>query len=192
MEKKIKIKNNWSEISVGEYIELVSILRDEELDEVEVNNYILSILSGLEVREIRALELNSFKELLKSIHFLRTEPTSKIRKSYNIDGVEYMTTLRLDKVTTGQYMDLQAMATNPDSILENMSKILAVFLIPKGKKYGEYDVLEVANIIDSKFMIEDAYALTFFFSTLNQKLLKCSQDYLISMKKKAEKKLKKK
>lgn len=192
MEKKIKIKNNWSEISVGEYIELVSILRDEELDEVEVNNYILSILSGLEVREIRALELSSFKELLKSIHFLRTEPTSKIRKSYNIDGVEYMTTLRLDKVTTGQYMDLQAMATNPDSILENMSKILAVFLIPKGKKYGEYDVLEVANIIDSKFMIEDAYALTFFFSTLNQKLLKCSQDYLISMKKKAEKKLKKK
>lgn len=192
MEKKIKIKNNWSEISVGEYIELVSILRDDELDEVEVNNYILSILSGLEVREIRALELNSFKELLKSIHFLRTEPTSKIRKSYNIDGVEYMTTLRLDKVTTGQYMDLQAMATNPDSILENMSKILAVFLIPKGKKYGEYDVLEVANIIDSKFMIEDAYALTFFFSTLNQKLLKCSQDYLISMKKKAEKKLKKK
>lgn len=192
MEKKIKIKNNWSEISVGEYIELVSILRDEELDEVEVNNYILSILSGLEVREIRALELSSFKELLKSIHFLRTEPNSKIRKSYNIDGVEYMTTLRLDKVTTGQYMDLQAMATNPDSILENMSKILAVFLIPKGKKYGEYDVLEVANIIDSKFMIEDAYALTFFFSTLNQKLLKCSQDYLISMKKKAEKKLKKK
>lgn len=191
MEKKIKIKNNWSEISVGEYIELVSILRDEELDEVEVNNYILSILSGLDVREIRALELSSFKELLKSIHFLRTEPTSKIRKSYNIDGVEYMTTLRLDKVTTGQYMDLQAMATNPDSILENMSKILAVFLIPKGKKYGEYDILEVANIIDSKFMIEDAYALTFFFSTLNQKLLKCSQDYLISMKKRAEKKLKK-
>lgn len=188
MEKKIKIKNSWNEISVGEYIELVSILRDEELDEVEINNYILSLLSGLDVREIRALELNSFKELLKSIHFLRTEPTSKIRKSYNIDGVEYMTTLRLDKVTTGQYMDLQAMTTTPDSILENMSKILAVFLIPKGKKYGEYDVLEVANIIDSKFMIEDAYALTFFFSTLNQKLLKCSQDYLISMKKKAEKK----
>ena len=76
--------------------------------------------------------------------------------------------------------------------LSQISKILAIFLIPDGKEYGDYDILEVANEIENYFSIEDAVTLTFFFSNLKKKLLIVSLLYLEKMKKKAEKKLNKK
>ena len=61
MEKKITIKNKWSEITINEYIQIIGILKDESLDELEINNYLLSILSGLDIKDIRKLNVYSFR-----------------------------------------------------------------------------------------------------------------------------------
>lgn len=189
---KVQIKNKWSEITIKEYISIIGILQDKDLDELEINNYILSILTGLDIKEIRSLSIQEYTECLKATEFLKKSPSTKLKKNYTINNKKYKTILKLSDVNTGQYMDLQELSKDYDSTIENMSKILAIFLIPDGKKYGDYDILEVADEIENYFNIEDAVTLTFFFSNLKKKLLIVSLHYLESMKKKAEKKLKKK
>lgn len=192
MEKKITIKNKWSEITINEYIQIIGILKDESLDELEINNYLLSILSGLDIKDVRKLSIQEYNNFLKASEFLKKQPSTKLKKSYIINNKKYNTTLKLSKVNTGQYMDLQELTKDYESTIENISKILAIFLIPDGKEYGDYDILEVANEIENYFNIEDAVTLTFFFSNLKKKLLIVSLLYLEKMKKKAEKNLNKK
>lgn len=187
----IKIKNSWKEITIGEYTQIIGILKDDSLDELEINNYLLSILSGLDIKQIRQLTISEYSSFLKALDFLKSEPSAKIKKQYIINGNKYNSVLKLGNVTTGQYMDLQTLSKDYESTIENMSKILSIFLIPDGKKYGEYDLTSVANEIETYFNIEDAVSLTFFFSLLNQRLLAASLLYLEKMKMKAEKELKK-
>ena len=191
MEKKIKIKNNWNEININDYTQIIGIIKDDELDELEMNNYLLSVLSGLDIKEIRSLSIVEYSNCLKALDFLKTEPSNKIKKQYIINGKKYNSVLKLDKVSTGQYIDLQNLSKDYESTIENMSKILSIFLIPDGKKYGDYDRDEVINDIEYHFNIRDAVSLTFFFSLLNQRLSVASLLYLDLMKKKAETKLKK-
>lgn len=192
MEKKIKIKNSWDEININDYIQIIGIIKDDELDELEMNNYLLSVLSGLNIKEIRSLSIIEYTNCLKALEFLKKEPSNKIKKQYIINGKKYNSVLKLNKVSTGQYIDLQNLSKDYESTIENMSKILSIFLIPDGKKYGDYDIDEVINDIENHFNIRDAVSLTFFFSLLNQRLSVASLLYLDLMKKRAEKKLKKK
>ena len=66
--------------------------------------------------------------------------------------------------------------------------MLSVFLIPKGKKYGEYDLEEVISDIYNYFPIADARAVSFFFTLVLQSLTKAT---LISLERRTKKELKK-
>ena len=189
---KVKIKNKWSEVTIKEYISIIGILQDKDLDELEINNYILSVLTGLDIKEIRMLSIQEYTECLKATEFLKKPPSSKLKKNYIINNKKYNTVMKLSNVNTGQYMDLQELSKDYDSTIENMSTILAIFLIPDGKKYGQYNLEEAADEIENHFNIEDAVTLTFFFSNLKRKLLTTFLLYLEKMKKKAEKVEKKK
>ena len=71
---------------------------------------------------------------------------------------------------------------------KNVKELLSVFLIPKGKKYGEYDLEEVMNDIYNYFPIADARAVSFFFTLVLQSLTKAT---LISLERRTKKELKK-
>lgn len=189
--KNIIVKNSWDDITIKEYQQIMGLLNDPELidDQVELNNYLLNVLTGLSLNEIRNLTLSDYTSLISYLKFLSSEPKGVVKKSYTINNNEYKTVLKLSNVTTGQYMDLQTLTTNWESTLENLGKVIAVFLIPKGMKYGEYNIEDVGNEIENHMKISDALSLAFFFSTLNQKWLKASAVYLSKMKKKADKEM---
>lgn len=186
---KISQKKSWKEISIREYQSIVGILEDQTLlkDEIELNNYLIAITANLSITQVRELPLTTWKEMVSNLNFLKTHPTAKIKNSYVINNKTYITTKKLSEVTSGQYIDLQNLTKNPDTIIENLESILAIFLIRKGETYGSYDMQETIEDIGNHLSIEDALALSSFFFSLSERLWNCSLSYLKKMKKKAEK-----
>ena len=69
--------------------------------------------------------------------------------------------MNFHKLTTAQYIDFQSYSKDSD-----YSKMLSVFLVPKGKKYGEgYDALEVINDV-STMPVGEVLGLMGFFIIL--------------------------
>lgn len=186
---KISQKKSWKEISIREYQSIVGILEDQTLlkDEIELNNYLIAITANLSITQVRELPLTTWKEMVSNLNFLKTHPTAKIKNSYVINNKTYITTKKISEVTSGQYIDLQNLTKNPDTIIENLESILAIFLIRKGETYGSYDMQETIEDIGNHLSIEDALALSSFFFSLSERLWNCSLSYLKKMKKKAEK-----
>ena len=186
----MKLKyNNWSEISIKKFDEINNILsninnvNDDEALEININ--LLSILCDVSVEEIEDLPLTEFSKLVKQTEFLKEMPKVDIKDNYVINGKKYVLCANVSKMTTAQYIDYQTLVKNAD---KNVKELLSVFLIPKGKKYGEYDLEEVMNDIYNYFPIADARAVSFFFTLVLQSLTKAT---LISLERRTKKELKK-
>lgn len=186
----IKLKyNDWNYISIKKFDEISDILshinnvNDEEALEININ--LLSILCDVSVEEIEDLPLTEFSKLVKQTEFLKEMPKVDIKDSYVINGKKYVLCANVSKMTTAQYIDYQTLIKNAD---KNVKELLSVFLIPKGKKYGEYDLEEVMYDIYNYFPIADARAVSFFFTLVLQSLTKAT---LISLERRTKKELKK-
>lgn len=186
----IKLKyNKWEDISIKKFDEISNILSHinnvNEDEELEININLLSILCDVSVEEIEDLPLTEFSKLVKQTEFLKEMPKVDIKDNYVINGKKYVLLSNVQKMTTAQYIDYQTLVKNAD---KNVKELLSVFLIPKGKKYGEYDLEEVINDIYNYFPITDARAVSFFFTLVLQSLTKAT---LISLERRTKKELKK-
>ena len=181
--------NNWAEISIKKFDEISNILSSmnnvNEDEALEININLLSILCDVSVEEIEDLPLTEFSKLVKQTEFLKEMPKVDIKDNYVINGKKYVLLSNVQKMTTAQYIDYQTLVKNAD---KNVKELLSVFLIPKGKKYGEYDLEEVINDIYNYFPITDARAVSFFFTLVLQSLTKAT---LISLERRTKKELKK-
>ena len=71
-----------------------------------------------------------------------------------------MPMLDFTQITVAQMMDFSVLSTDP---IENIEKLLAIFLIPKGKKYNDgYDLMEVQKAILKMPFNELSPLLAFF------------------------------
>lgn len=182
----IKLKyNDWNYISIKKFDEIKKALNANRNNELEANLEMLSILCDVSVEEIEDLPLTEFSKLVKQTEFLKEMPKVDIKDSYVINGKKYVLCANVSKMTTAQYIDYQTLIKNAD---KNVKELLSVFLIPKGKKYGEYDLEEVMSDIYNYFPIADARAVSFFFTLVLQSLTKAT---LISLERRTKKELKK-
>ena len=191
----MKLKfDNWKKITIEIYDKLKALKTDVNTEEeiIEVNVQMLSILCDVDENDILNLGLDEFQELIYKSEFLKDIPKVNLNDEYNINGVVYCVHRNLRTLTTAQYIDFQTLYKDKEVKLKNL---LACFLIPKGKKYGEdYDVLEVADEIYKHMSIVDANSVMFFFTLQYQVLIKVmltsSIKYLKRMMKKEKNEMK--
>ena len=169
----MKLKfDNWKKITIEIYDKLKALKTDVNTEEeiIEVNVQMLSILCDVDENEILNLGLNEFQELIYKSEFLKNIPKVNLNDEYEINGKVYVVHRNLRELTTAQYIDFQSLYKEKEMKFKNL---LACFLIPKGKKYGEdYDVLEVADELYKYMSIVDANSVMFFFTLQYQALIK--------------------
>lgn len=185
---KLKYKN-WESISIKKFDEISDILSHinnvNEDEALEININLLSILCDVSVEEIEDLPLTEFSKLVKQTEFLKEMPKVDIKEKYVINGNKYVLCANVSKMTTAQYIDYQTLVKNAD---KNVKELLSVFLIPEGKKYGDYDLEKVIDNIYNYLPIADARAISFFFTLVLQSLTRAT---LISLERRTKKELKK-
>lgn len=175
----IKIIDNYRNLPIGKYLEILSLSQDESVDALEQQVKTISILTGLPEDDVLALPITKYKELAGKTKFLENGYDGKLQvaKSYGLGGMELIPVKDFAKITTAQYVDFQNLSKEGDQYLV---ETLSTLLIPKGKKYMDgYEIEDVRQAIRENLSVADVLSLSAFFLTKFVKSIKDFQTYSI-------------
>lgn len=176
----IVVKNDWKDLTLGEFIELEQIMK-ADIPESYRTVHVLSLLSNHTIEELENLPMHEFKSLTKNLDFINSTPQyNDVKSIYIINEKSYELKSDIASITTAQYMDYQAYMKEKPT---DMTKIISCFLIPKGHNYNDgYNMQDVMN--DVSFLpLEDGLGIGFF-------LVKQLVAYILILKDYLEKNLK--
>lgn len=163
---------DWYDITLGQFIGLKGLDLNDISDQITATE----ILLGIDADEFTIKE---YAALASKLEFMNTPmPKVIIRSRYELNGTTYRCDSRLDTLSVSQYMDFTNLAKTNDIV-----KILGVFLVPDGCKYGDYDIEKVYDDIKTMSVV-DAYAIFNFFLLEFNSSIKVIQDCSMKMMKK--------
>lgn len=171
------IIDNYNKLTLGKYLEIQEVSRNESLEDIDKQVQILSILTGMAEEEILHLPIMDYKELVAKSAFLNPENISyhPIAKRYLVGGFELIPVKDFRKIETCQYIDFQTYAPDLDKYLV---EFLSVILVPKGHRYNEgYDILQVQKAIREEMSVSDGVSIAGFFLTWCRRSIQDSLNY---------------
>lgn len=150
--KKIDKKGlTWYDVTLEQYQKLEGL----DLNDLDGQIEAATILLGVDTNDMTWPE---FCKEVKKLDFLyEPMPKTIIRKSYVLNGRKYDCFANLQELTVSRYMDYMNLSKTKD-----MVKTLAVFLIPEGKEYGDYDMDQVYDDIKTMNVVEASGIFSFF------------------------------
>lgn len=153
---QIEVIRKWSDLNVGRFVEISSVLKTEYDDEMEKGVALVSAAYGIDARNIA---FNDFKTLSATLALLDTQITpNKVKSTYEMNGNEYVLNVNHVDFTTAQYMDMISAQKKNDTIT-----FLSVVLLPKGKIYMDgYDITKVKDDICSMNICDAVGIINFF------------------------------
>jgi len=128
---KITIPTSWADVTLAQYKQIVEVPSLEFKDELDNHLRVLSILTGIDDTEFLSIPLNELNKVLMNIKFIYTKPNKlKIKHKVKLGGQRYHVNYMPNQLDAGEYIDLTNYTKEEAKIIENMPKILAVFLKP--------------------------------------------------------------
>ena len=173
----MKIIDNYRDLPIGLYLEICDIDRREDLEDINKQVCIISVLTGMAEEDIYNLPLEEYRQLAAKSQYLRHPYEGEIltAKNYIVGKFTLVPVEDYRKITTAQYIDFQTFAKDVE---RNIVEILSCMLIPKGKKYNQdYDVLEVQKALREHLCVADALSLLAFFFVQYRQSIKDSLTY---------------
>lgn len=177
MENQIKIiiPENWDEITVGQFQEYISFLKnsDEKMNPVKRLITTLSILTDTDEDTLYKLDFNVINEIKSNMLFLEKEPTLQFKNIIEVKGKKYGFQKDFHKLTLGEWIDIEHYITNGD-IIDNLHYLAAIFyrkLKSEGDEYFDYEIEDYksvklegqANMFKHEMKIIDMYGTVSFF-----------------------------
>lgn len=180
---EIKIIKDWRDITLGQFIEISSVLNTEYEDEIEKGIALVSVTYGIDANTI---PFSDFKKLLETLKFT-SQPMvkKKVVSTYTLNGRKYGVDLGYTAFTTSQYIDFQSYSKQNDLV-----GVLSAVVIPDGKAYNsDYDIEEVKNDL-LEMSVADAMSIINFFLLASKTFTKRLAHYLTRMLRRRLKKAK--
>lgn len=152
-----------------------------ELNPLERQLEILSILSGMDVEDIASLPLDRYREMVRKSQFLNTElkPERIKDNSITINNNRYVITLNPKKMKAAQFIDWQNWQRETKGSTEGLPCLLSCIIVPEGKQYNEgYELEDVQNDIREHMNVQDMVSLSFFFLRIWTRWLRGMKTFL--------------
>ena len=157
-------------LTIEKHKQIQKLLKDNNVEDMQaVQAEWLAIYADTDVDSIMNYPLTKYHKLVERFYndyftdFSKAEPA--IKDKYTAGDMVLVPMLDFTQITVAQMMDFSVLSTDP---VENIEKLLAIFLIPKGKKYNDgYDLMEVQKAILKMSFNELARQLAFFLRWFN-------------------------
>lgn len=161
---EITIPENINEIKVKHFTKL-RVLGDDA-NEADI----VSIFCEVPVNLVNTMPLEDVRSVSKDILDV-LEVNTQFNKKFTLNGVKYGFIPNLEKITTGEYIDLQNYLASP----EDLHKAAAVMFRPITKEYGKYYDIAPYNGSGADEMKDAPLgvingALVFFYDLVNELL----------------------
>ena len=152
-------------ITIEKHKQIQRLLKENNVEDMQaVQAELLAIYADTDVDTIMSYPLTKYHKLLEKFYadyftdFSKAEPA--IKDKYTAGDMVLVPMLDFTQITVAQMMDFSVLSVDP---VENIEKLLAIFLIPKGKKYNDgYDLMEVQKAILKMSFNELSPLLAFF------------------------------
>lgn len=177
----IRIPENWGDINIGQFQELMGIIEDNSIDNPtkKVVKQI-SVLADIDEVIIYDLPATSLKTLNEELSTFQTQPTSIFKNIIEVEGVKYGFQKDLNQLTLGEWIDLESFVTT--SPIDNLHNITALLYRPiteegdeffsyKIKPYKDINLQDTANLFRARVSVQDVYGIVVFFLSIVQTLL---------------------
>ena len=157
-------------ITIEKHKQIQRLLKENNVEDMqEIQAELLAIYADTDIDTIMSYPLTKYHKLVERFYndyftdFSKAEPA--IKDKYTAGDMVLVPMLDFTQITVAQMMDFSVLSTDP---VENIEKLLAIFLIPKGKKYNDgYDLLEVQKAILKLPFNELSPLLAFFLKWFN-------------------------
>ena len=190
-EVKLTIPDNWSDITIDTYQKYVKI---QESKGSEKNKVIksLALLCNTTPFVVKKMAYSDLLEIMAIIKkMIDTEPkTEDFKKVFKFNKIEYGFVPNLSKLSTGEYIDLEAYCKNPIENLHIIMSILyRVVTFKRGERYAieSYDPDQFKEELFKECPMNIALSSLGFFLTLGSVLARTSQRYLKAQERRAQK-----
>ena len=190
-EVKLTIPDNWSDITIDTYQKYVKI---QEGKGTEKNKVIksLALLCNTTPFVVKKMAYSDLLEIMGIIKkMIDTEPkTEDFKKVFKFNKIEYGFVPNLSKLSTGEYIDLEAYCKNPtDNLHIIMSILYRVVTFKRGERYAieSYDPDQFKEELFKECPMNIALSSLGFFLTLGSVLARTSQRYLKAQEKRVQK-----
>lgn len=189
-ELKYIIPESWKQVSVGQYMHLMS--KDmEKMNETELMYHLIESLIDIPVQKISKFKKSEVDEVFKHLMMLtETRPSEHLNLIVEIDGVEYGFNSKLHDISLGEFTDLDTYLQDGFQNLDKVMSILYRPVIDKDKKkfrVEPYDFTKCEDRFDlfkEKMSIDTVFGCLCFFLNLGQEYTLTSIHYLKKQRKK--------
>ena len=152
-------------ITIEKHKQIQRLLKENNVEDMQaVQAELLAIYADTDTDVIMSYPLTKYHKLVEKFYadyftdFSKAEPA--IKDKYTAGDMVLVPMLDFTQITVAQMMDFSVLSTDP---VENIEKLLAIFLIPKGKTYNDgYDLMEVQKAILKMSFNELSPLLAFF------------------------------
>lgn len=159
------IKTSWRDVTINEYFDFRDKLESASSDyEKEIIK--IAFVNGFKEDDVWNMTISDVKRYQQNTLWLNDFEISKDVKFKNIkiEGEVYNINPDMQSFSVAQYIDFQNFFPKRTQKTNYIGNILACFIIPKGKKYGEgYDVAQLVNKINDNVDILTSNEIIFFF-----------------------------
>ena len=155
--KKYKIPQNWDEISIGKFQEMMNI--PDDLVKKEYFLKVVCVLGSIPYDEFKQVPYYEFTKLEDELTFVFDKLPEEIKTEWTFDGKTYKYYSDFSKITTGEYIDLDGMSKDT----ENLHLLLAI-AYRETDEYNSDEVGERAKIFKEHMPVSVAIAAKIFFS----------------------------
>jgi hypothetical protein len=161
----------WDKLTVGQFISLYDIEANANLNIIEKQAKMLSIVEG---KSEEYYDTFKYRDLMhtyvEKLSFFNNIPQTKPVDYLQVGDNRYKFCYELNEITAGQYIDILAFS---GEILQ-INKIAACFFLPmKGKRYQGYGVVPhdvvADDLLGAKFI--EVYSCMLFFCQLFNELI---------------------
>ena len=178
MKLELTIPTTLNEIKLTQYQAFLNIAKDNDDGEF-LQQKIVQLFCGIDLKDVAQIRYNDVTEITNSIGNMFTKE-HKFIPTFKLGGVEFGFIPNLDKISLGEYRDLDTYITDWD----NMHKAMAVLYRPiKSKLKNKYEIEQYNGSITYSDVMKHApldvvLGAQVFFYNLSKELMNSTLNYL--------------
>ena len=172
-EIEIKVPNDWSAVTLREYIRLSNDLQNYEGDDEAITATLFHHLAKFDVRMLKDLDVETYTAIKEKLYSFLQNTNYPIQREIDIDGIKYGFEPNLSQMAYGAYVDISKY--DKLEINDKWAEVMSILYRPIIKRYGKlYDIIPYEGLIDSELFLDVTmdvhFGCLFFFVNLSKDL----------------------
>lgn len=190
---RVSIPKSWQSITIDQFPLIYDIISDTDIEPIDKEVRLISIITGLSVAQVEAIELGQLRELVKKVRFVFKMEFPPYVETFKHGGYNWKVNYDVTKITASDFITLTKLSATEQDVMSNLAEITAIFVKPYKRKWFRHvpidlDYNEKVALI-RQINVGTIYPVCVFFCKLLTNLLPVMEGYLEHEKEKILRKI---